>query len=153
MCPHLKVKPPAHPLLDNSFFNTFYIKCVKVITHDVLTSDSPYIICTNCYNPAIYNRVVTHYTHSFQYGNVPNRKCANCKEFSCNETQPLFECRTCIIAYFQFIQKVYKVNEEQAYRRLIGISVESNTLDVEYAVIETRVNPNDPEILDEMFSD
>lgn len=153
MCPHFKVKPPAHPLLDDSFFNTFYIKCVRTITHDVLTFDNPYIICTDCYNPSAYNRVMTHYTHSFQYGNVPNRKCAHCKRFSCSETQPLFECTACIKAYFKYIQLVHKANEEHIYRRLIGISIESISLEVDYAVIETRVDPNDPEVLDEMFSD
>lgn len=103
MCPHLKVKAPAHPFQDDSLFNSFYVRCVKVMIHDVLTHDTPYIICTKCYNPAIYTRVVTHFTHSFQYGNVPNRRCASCKEFSCSETQTLFECSTCIRAYFQLI--------------------------------------------------
>jgi len=71
MCPLSKFEQPAHPLLDHSLFNSLNVKCVVIMTHDVLTANSPYLICTECYNPAIYNRVLTQYSHTFQYGNVP----------------------------------------------------------------------------------
>lgn len=118
------------------------------MTHDVLTANSPHLICTDCYNPATYNRVLTQYSHTFQYGNVPTNQCANCGS-NCHEIRPLLECTKCFKAYSQFVDMIVKKGEERTYRQTIGLSVNSITLKIDYGVAEITVDPNDPEILEE----
>lgn len=151
MCPPSKPKRATHPLLDSSVFNSLHVDCVIIMTHDVLSANSPHLICTDCYNPAIYNRVLTQYSHTFQYGNVPTNKCANCGK-NCYERRSFFECIKCVKAYNQLVQMITKKGEENTYRQIVGLSVNSATLRIDYGVAEIRINPNDPEVLEERLT-
>lgn len=151
MCPLLKTKTPTHPLLEDSFFNSLYVKCVSIMTHDVLNSNNTYIICTDCYKPEVYNRVLTRYSHTFQYGTVPPEECKLCRKL-CRESRPLQECAKCLRAYHIFIEKVTRANQKDTYKRLVGLSVNSGTLDLEYGIVERRSDPNDLETLAEALS-
>lgn len=150
MCPRLKYKSRQHPLLNHSFYNSQNITCVTILTHDVLSAESPYIICTECYNPTAYNKVLTLYTHTFQYGTVPVQKCALCNKVF-HDGRPLIRCPQCIKAYYTF-QGLIKPEEEATYDQLVGLSVNVKTLKVEYGVSEIRIDPNDPEILEEIIT-
>lgn len=151
MCPPLKPKAPMHPLLDNSLYNSLYVKCVTIMTHDVLSSNRSYIICTNCYNPVTYNRVLTRFSHVFQYGAVPTERCKLCHK-PCCESRPLYECTRCVWAYHRFKHKIARANREDTFRRLVGLSVNSTNLDVEYGIAERRNDIDDRETLAESLS-
>lgn len=151
MCPPLKPKTPVHPFINDSFYNGLYVKCVTIMTHDILSSNRPRIICTNCYNPVTYNRVLTRFSHTFQYGAVPTEKCRLCRK-PCCESRPLHECTRCVRAYYVFRRKIARANQEDAFRRVIGLSVNSINLDIEYGLAEGRSDPNDREVLAESLS-
>jgi len=57
----------------------------------------------------------------------------------------------CVKAYYQFTSCIKK-EEEDTYKQLVGLSVDSSTLKIEYGVAEIRTDPNDPEVLEEIIS-
>lgn len=149
MCPHPKAKPSTHPLIDESFFNSTHISCKIDITHDVLSTDKSYVICSKCYLPPIHNRVITTYTHAFQYGNVPIKNCSICSKTCCIKQQPLIECTKCLRAYCRLLREIYKDNNMHAYRQLVGLSINSITFKMEYGVTEGRNDPNNLDHIEE----
>lgn len=137
MCLPIKAKTSVHPLLDNTLFNSLNIKCTITLTHDVMGSEDPYIICAKCYKPRIYNKVLTQYLHAFHFGNVPKIACRICGG-KCYQNKPLIECSTCTRAYYQFLQHVS--GEEENCKRLVALIVNSQTLRIEYSVPEANLD-------------
>jgi len=47
---------------------------------------------------------------------------------------------------------IIKMGEENTYRQTIDLSVNSTTLRIDYGVAEIRIDPNDPEVLEERLT-
>jgi len=47
---------------------------------------------------------------------------------------------------------ITKKGEENTYRQIVSLSVNSATLRIDYGVAEIRINPNDPEVLEERLT-
>lgn len=121
-----------------------------MLSHDVLAADSPHLICSTCYNPPSYTKVLTEYSHTFRYGAIPSPTCANCSD-TLYQSRPMAECPLCTRAYYRFI-KLITYKEEATYRQLVGLAVNVKTLEIVYGKAEIRSDPNNLEALEESIS-